>query len=62
MKNNNLSRIEVFNDGSYFTYAQLHYNTIQGKGWIVFEPLHELIEQIIAEKEQGFNTYKVFYA
>ena len=62
MNNNNLSRIGVFYDGSYFTYAQLHYNTIPGKGWIVFEPLHELIEQIVAEKEQGFNSYKVVYA
>jgi len=24
--------------------------------------LHELIEQVIAEKEPGFNSYKVVYA
>lgn len=59
MTNKGLLRIGVFYDGSYFTYAQLHYNTIQENGWIVFEPLHELIEQIISEKEQGFNSYKV---
>lgn len=62
MTDKSLSRIGVFYDGSYFTYAQLHYNTIPEKGWIVFEPLHELIEQIVAEKEQGFNSYKVVYA
>jgi uncharacterized LabA/DUF88 family protein len=62
MTNKGLLRIGVFYDGSYFTYAQLHYNTIKENGWIVFEPLHELIEQVMAEKEQGFNSYKVVYA
>lgn len=62
MTNKGLLRVGVFYDGSYFTYAQLHYNTIQENGWIVFEPLHELIEQIISEKEQGFNSYKVVYS
>lgn len=62
MTNGNLSRIGVFYDGSYFTYAQLHYNTFPDKGWIVFEPLHELIETIVADKEQGYNSYKVVYA
>jgi uncharacterized LabA/DUF88 family protein len=62
MSNKNLLRIGVFYDGSYFTYAQHHYNTLPGNGWIVFEPLHELIEQIISEKEQGFSSYKVVYA
>lgn len=62
MTNGNLSRIGVFYDGSYFTYAQLHYNTQPNKGWIVFEPFHELVETIIADKEQGYNSYKVVYA
>ena len=62
MTNKGLLRIGVFYDGSYFTYAQLHYNTIKENGWIVFEPLHELIEQVMSEKEQGFNSYKVAYA
>ena len=54
MKNKGLLRIGVFYDVSYFTYAQLHYNTIQENGWIVFEPLHELIEQIIFRKRTRF--------
>ena len=54
-----LARIGVFYDGSYFTYAQYHYNANTEYGWMYFEPLHELIEALVSEKEQGFNSYKV---
>lgn len=59
MNNNSLARIGVFYDGSYFSYAQLHYLANTDYGWMLFEPLHELIETLVSEKEQGYNSYKV---
>jgi uncharacterized LabA/DUF88 family protein len=62
MNDKSLCRIGVFYDGSFFTYAQLHYYADKKLGWLSFPPLHNLIENFIHEKEQGYFHYRVVYA
>ena len=62
MNDKSLCRIGVFYDGSYFTYAQLHYYADGKLGWLSFPPFHTLIEDFIREKEQGYFNYRVVYA
>jgi uncharacterized LabA/DUF88 family protein len=62
MSNQSLCRIGIFYDGSYFTYAQLHFYADRNLGWLSFMPLHRLIEDFIREKEQGYFNYRVVYA
>jgi uncharacterized LabA/DUF88 family protein len=62
MIDKSLCRIGVFYDGSYFTYAQLHFYADRQLGWLSFPPFHTLIENFIREKEQGYFNYRVVYA
>lgn len=55
-------RIGVFYDGSNFTYAQNHFYHTRKLGWLEFTALHQLIENTMRDKEQGYNNYKVVYA
>jgi uncharacterized LabA/DUF88 family protein len=59
---NAICRIGVFYDGSYFSYAQRHYYHERELGWLRFQPLHAFIESYVAQKEQGYSSYKVVYA
>ena len=49
-----ICRIGVFDDGSFFTYAQFHFYKRQ-LGWLSFAPFQTMIENFIREKEQGFD-------
>jgi len=40
MSDKSICRIGVFYDGSYFTYAQMHYYADQKLGWLTFTPFH----------------------
>lgn len=62
MNDKSLCRIGVFYDGSYFTYAQLHFYADCKLGWLSFLPFHTLIENFIREKEQGYFNYRVVYS
>jgi len=62
MSDKSICRIGVFYDGSYFTYAQMHYYADQKLGWLTFTPFHAVIENFIREKEQGYFNYRVVYA
>jgi uncharacterized LabA/DUF88 family protein len=62
MNDKSLCRIGVFYDGSYFTYAQIHFYADRDLGWLSFVPLHSLIENFIREKEQGYFNYRVVYS
>jgi uncharacterized LabA/DUF88 family protein len=62
MIDKSLCRIGIFYDGSYFTYAQLHFYAERQLGWLSFPPFHTLIENFIREKEQGYFNYRVVYA
>lgn len=57
-----ICRIGAFYDGSYFTYAQRYYYSERKLGWLTFPPLHNLIEEHIREKEQGYSTYRIVYS
>jgi uncharacterized LabA/DUF88 family protein len=57
-----ICRIGVFYDGSFFAYAQRYYYHERDLGWLRFQPLHAFIEEFIAQKEQGYASYKVVYA
>src|SRR5712664_2000703 len=59
---NTICRIGVFYDGSFFAYAQRYYYRERDLGWLRFQPLHTFIEAFIAEKEQGYASYRVVYA
>ena len=59
---NAICRIGVFYDGSFFVYAQRYYYHERDLGWLVFQPLHKLIEKFIAHEEHGYTSYKVVYA
>jgi uncharacterized LabA/DUF88 family protein len=59
---NTICRIGVFYDGSFVAYAQQYYYHERDLGWLRFQPLHAFIEAFIAQKEQGFSSYKVVYA
>ncbi len=37
------SKMGVFYDAGYFSYAQTHYYT-QKRGWLIFDPIHRLLE------------------
>ena len=55
-------RIGVFYDGSYFAYAQRHFYRDRKLGWLEFRGFHELLENFVRVKEQGYNSYRVVYA
>src|SRR5262249_2041900 len=59
---NSICRIGVFYDGSFFKYAQHYYYHERDLGWLRFQPLHAFIEAFIAQKEQGYASYKDVYA
>ena len=59
---NAICRIGVFYDGSFFSYAQRHYYHDRDFGWLRFPPFHDFIERFVAQKEQGFASYKVVHA
>lgn len=59
---NAICRIGVFYDGSFFAYAQRYYYHERDLGWLRFQPLQTFIEAFIAQKEQGYASYKVVYA
>jgi len=59
---NSICRIGVFYDGSFFRYAQYYYYHERELGWLRFQPFHAFIEAFIADKEQGYASYKVVYA
>lgn len=62
MSEKSLCRIGVFYDGSYFTYAQMHFYAEKKLGWLAFPPFHVLVENFVREKEQGYFNYRVVYA
>jgi uncharacterized LabA/DUF88 family protein len=63
MKSGNaICRIGVFYDGSFFAYAQAYYYHERDLGWLRFQPFHAFIESFLAQKEQGYASYKVVYA
>jgi hypothetical protein len=62
MSDKSLCRIGVFYDGSYFSYAQMHFYADRKLGWMVFTPFHIMIENFLREKEQGYSNYRVVYA
>ena len=57
-----ICRIGVFYDGSYFAYAQRYLYHERQLGWLTFQPLHIFFEEFLAQKEQGYSSYKVVYA
>ena len=59
---NAICRIGIFYDGSFFGYAQRYYYHERDLGWLRFQPLQAFIEAFIAQKEQGYASYKVVYA
>ncbi|MBI1804072.1 MAG: NYN domain-containing protein [Ignavibacteria bacterium] len=59
MSDKSLLRIGVFYDGTYFTLAQKHYYHNRKLGWLSFFPLHQLIENFLHEREQGYSNYRV---
>src|SRR6266849_256326 len=59
---NAICRIGVFYDGSFFAYAQYYYYQERDLGWLRYLPLHAFIEAFIAQKEQGYASYRVVYA
>ena len=59
---NAICRIGVFYDGTFFIYAQRYFYRERDVGWLRFQPLHAFIEEFIADKEQGYASYKVVYA
>lgn len=59
---NAICRIGVFYDGSFFAYAQRYYYHERKLGWLRFQPFHTFIEKFIANKEQGYASYRVVYA
>src|SRR5262249_53174673 len=59
---NTICRIGMFYDGSFLAYAQNYYYHERDLGWLRFQPLQAFIETFIAQKEQGYASYKVVYA
>jgi uncharacterized LabA/DUF88 family protein len=59
---NSICRIGTFYDGSFFAYAQRYYYHERDLGWLRFQPFHAFIESFLAQKEQGYASYKVVYA
>lgn len=59
---NSICRIGVFYDGSFFAYAQRYYYHERDLGWLRFQPFHVFVESFLAQKEQGYASYKVVYA
>jgi len=57
-----ICRIGVFYDGSFFAYAQRYLYHERQLGWLSFQPLHIFFESYLAQKEQGYSSYKVVYA
>lgn len=62
MSEKTFCRIGVFYDGSYFNYAQRYFYHQRKLGWLEFRFFHNLIENYIRTKEQGYNIYKIVYA
>ena len=59
---NSICRIGVFYDGSFFAYAQRYYYHERDLGWLRFQPFHAFVESYLAQKEQGYASYKIVYA
>jgi len=59
---NAICRIGVFYDGSFFAYARRYYYQERDLGWLRYLPFHAFIEAFIAQKEQGYASYRVVYA
>src|SRR5256712_12112671 len=59
---NAICRIGVFYDGSFFAYARRYYYQERDLGWLRYLPLHAFIEAFIAQKEQGYASYRAVYA
>jgi uncharacterized LabA/DUF88 family protein len=57
-----LCRIGTFYDGSYFTYAQNHFNHTRGLGWLAVQAFQELIQNFVAEHEPAFASHRVVYS
>jgi uncharacterized LabA/DUF88 family protein len=57
-----ICRIGIFYDGSYFAYPQRYFYHKRNLGWLLFKPLHSLIESYIRTKEQGYTNYGIVYA
>ena len=51
----------MFYDGNFFAYAQ---NYFWGKkyGWLQFQQFHQLMENYVKTKMQGYSDYKVVYS
>jgi uncharacterized LabA/DUF88 family protein len=62
VSSNAICRIGVFYDGSFFAYAQRYFYRDRELGWLRFQPLHTFFESFLAQKEQGYSSYKVVYA
>ena len=62
MSDKSLCRIGVFYDGSYFSYAQVHFYADCKLGWMMFTPFHMMVENFLRDKEQGYFNYRVVYA
>lgn len=62
MADKSLCRIGVFYDGSYFTYAQLHFYAERQLGWLSFPAFQTMLENFIRDKEPGYFNYRVVYA
>jgi len=56
---NTICRIGVFYDGSFFVHAQRQY---YHERLAPVSPLHAFIEGFVAQREQGYASYKVVYA
>jgi uncharacterized LabA/DUF88 family protein len=61
MTHSPLCRIGVFYDGSYVTYAQNYFYKRQ-LGWLVFNPIHALLQQVLRHYEPSFTSHRVVYA
>ena len=62
MPTEQLCRIGVFYDGSYFQLAQRYYRYDRDLGWLDLRSFHELIEHRFMAGEPGFSSYQVVYA
>lgn len=56
-----ICRIGAFYDGTFFKMGQSYFYHAK-KGWLSFQPFHELLEMVSRDKEQGYASYKVVYA
>jgi uncharacterized LabA/DUF88 family protein len=57
-----ICRIGIFYDGSYFSYAQRYLYHERHLGWLSFQPLHSFFEDFLRQKEQGYSSYRIVVA